>query len=66
MGELAPGVVSASAGDEAGGDSRGRQSAAILVVGKGRGRNVNNDRPVSINVDDHDDLSWSCVDFYLT
>jgi uncharacterized Ntn-hydrolase superfamily protein len=55
-GELAEKLFSAlKAGDEAGGDSRGRQSAAILVVGKGRGRNVNNDRPVSINVDDHDE-----------
>ena len=41
------------AGDDAGGDSRGRQSASMLVVGKGRGRNFNNDRPVYINVDDN-------------
>src|SRR5262245_29180262 len=41
------------AGDEAGGDSRGRQSASILVVRKGGGRNTNNDRYVYINVDDH-------------
>lgn len=53
-GELAEKLFAAlEAGDEAGGDSRGRQSACILVVGKGRGRNVNNDRPVSIHVDDH-------------
>ena len=43
------------AGDNAGGDSRGRQSACILVVGKGRGRNLGNDWPVSIRVDDHQD-----------
>jgi uncharacterized Ntn-hydrolase superfamily protein len=41
------------AGDEAGGDSRGRQSASILVVRKAGGRNTNNDRYVYINVDDH-------------
>lgn len=41
------------AGDDAGGDSRGRQSASILVAGKGMGRNFNNDRPVYINVDDN-------------
>src|SRR4051812_2811119 len=40
------------AGDDAGGDSRGKQSASMLVVGKGRGRNINNDRLVYINVDD--------------
>ena len=55
-GELAEKLFAAlKAGDGAGGDSRGRQSACILVVGKGRGRNVNNDRPVSIHVDDHED-----------
>jgi uncharacterized Ntn-hydrolase superfamily protein len=55
-GELAEKLFAAlKAGDEAGGDSRGRQSACILVVGKGRGRNVNNDRPISIHVDDHND-----------
>ena len=41
------------AGDEAGGDSRGRQSASILVVRKTGGRNTNNDRYVYVNVDDH-------------
>jgi uncharacterized Ntn-hydrolase superfamily protein len=41
------------AGDDAGGDRRGRQSASILVVRKGGGRNTNNDRMVYINVDDH-------------
>jgi uncharacterized Ntn-hydrolase superfamily protein len=40
------------AGDDAGGDKRGKQSASMLVVGKGRGRNTNNDRLVYINVDD--------------
>ncbi|PYS37190.1 MAG: hypothetical protein DMG14_22180 [Acidobacteria bacterium] len=41
------------AGDEAGGDRRGRQSASILVVRKSGGRNINNDRYVFVNVDDH-------------
>ena len=45
--------ASLKAGDDAGGDSRGRQSAGILVVGKERGRNLGNDWPVDIRVDDH-------------
>jgi uncharacterized Ntn-hydrolase superfamily protein len=52
--ELAEKLYAAlKAGDEAGGDSRGRQSASILVVRKTGGRNTNNDRYVYINVDDH-------------
>src|SRR5215831_18414718 len=52
--ELAEKLYAAlKAGDDAGGDSRGRQSASILVVRKGGGRNTNNDRYVYINVDDH-------------
>ena len=54
--ELAEKLYAAlEAGDEAGGDSRGRQSASILVVRKGGGRNTNNDRYVFVNVDDHPD-----------
>jgi uncharacterized Ntn-hydrolase superfamily protein len=54
--ELAEKLFAAlKAGDDAGGDSRGRQSASILVVRKGGGRNTNNDRYVFINVDDHPD-----------
>ncbi len=41
------------AGDEAGGDARGKQSASMLVVRKQGGRNLNNDRPIYINVDDN-------------
>lgn len=53
-GELAEKLFAAlKAGDDAGGDSRGRQSASMLVVRKGGGRNTNNDRYVYINVDDH-------------
>ena len=54
--ELAEKLFAAlKAGDDAGGDSRGRQSASILVVRKGGGRNTNNDRYVFVNVDDHPD-----------
>ena len=42
-----------AAGDAAGGDSRGRQSASMLVVRKNGGRNTNNDRLIYINVDDN-------------
>ena len=53
-GELAEKLYAAlKAGDDAGGDSRGRQSASMLVVRLQGGRNLNNDRYVSINVDDH-------------
>src|SRR5215467_1090986 len=56
QGELAERLFAAlKAGDLAGGDSRGRQSAAILVVRKGGGRNTNNDRYIYINVDDNPD-----------
>src|SRR5579863_9557662 len=52
-GELAEKLFAAlKAGDDAGGDSRGKQSASMLVVRKGGGRNYNNDRYIYINVDD--------------
>jgi uncharacterized Ntn-hydrolase superfamily protein len=53
-GELAEKLFAAlKAGDDAGGDSRGKQSASMLVVRKGGGRNTNNDRYIYINVDDN-------------
>ena len=56
QGELAEKLFAAlKAGDAAGGDSRGRQSASMLVVKKLGGRNINNDRYVYINVDDNPD-----------
>ena len=56
QGELAEKLYAAlKAGDAAGGDSRGRQSASMLVVRKGGGRNINNDRYIYINVDDSPD-----------
>jgi uncharacterized Ntn-hydrolase superfamily protein len=55
-GELAEKLYAAlKAGDDAGGDSRGKQSASMLVVRKGGGRNINNDRRIYINVDDSPD-----------
>ena len=40
------------AGQAAGGDSRGMQSAAILIVGKGQGVWLNNDVVMRLQVDD--------------
>lgn len=56
QGELAEKLYAAlKAGDDAGGDRRGRQSASILVVRKGGGSSLNNDRLCYINVDDNTD-----------
>src|SRR4051812_4495452 len=56
QGDLAEKLFAAlKAGDDAGGDARGRQSASMLVVKKLGGRNINNDRYVYINVDDNPD-----------
>ena len=53
-GELAERLYAAlKAGDDAGGDARGHQSASMLVVRKQGGRNLNNDRYIYINVDDN-------------
>lgn len=53
-GELADWLVQAlDAGQEAGGDSRGRQSAAVLVVREGGGYGGNNDHYLDLRVDDH-------------
>jgi uncharacterized Ntn-hydrolase superfamily protein len=41
------------AGDAAGGDARGKQSAALLVVKKAAGYGGYNDRAIDIRVDDH-------------
>lgn len=42
-----------AAGDAAGGDRRGRQSAALLVVGEGKGYAGFDDRWIDLRVDDH-------------
>ena len=46
-------LESLTAGDEAGGDKRGRQSAAILVVREGAGYGGRDDIAVDLRVDDH-------------
>jgi uncharacterized Ntn-hydrolase superfamily protein len=52
-GELADWLVEAlRAGQEAGGDRRGRQSAGVLVVRENRGYGGNNDRYLDLRVDD--------------
>ena len=52
--DLAGRLLSAlGAGQAAGGDSRGKQSAALLIVREGGGYGGNNDRSVDLRVDDH-------------
>jgi uncharacterized Ntn-hydrolase superfamily protein len=46
-------LASLTAGDDAGGDKRGRQSAALLVVREGAGYGGNDDIAVDLRVDDH-------------
>lgn len=55
-GDLADKLVAAlEGGEEGGGDARGRQSTAILIVGKGKGRGGYGDRLVDLRVEDHAD-----------
>ena len=55
-GDLADRLVHALlAGDRAGGDARGRQSAALLIVREGAGYGGTNDRWLDLRVDDHPD-----------
>lgn len=70
-------LVALRAGDEAGGDSRGKQSAAILVVRAGAGNGGASDRFVDLAVSDHPDpipelirlyriwSEWNMLDVYL-
>ncbi|MEV0607848.1 DUF1028 domain-containing protein [Polymorphospora rubra] len=46
-------LAALAAGDAAGGDRRGRQSAALLVVAKGQGYGGTSDVLVDLRVDDH-------------
>jgi len=46
-------LAALAAGDDAGGDKRGRQSAALLVVRDGAGYGGNDDVAVDLRVDDH-------------
>jgi uncharacterized Ntn-hydrolase superfamily protein len=56
QGELAVRLLAAvRAGDTVGGDRRGRQSAALLVVREGGGYGGGNDRAVDLRVDDNAD-----------
>ena len=56
QGDLATRLLSAlDAGQTAGGDSRGKQSAALLVVREGGGYGGDNERVVDLRVDDHPD-----------
>jgi uncharacterized Ntn-hydrolase superfamily protein len=48
-------LAALAAGDKAGGDRRGRQSAALLVVAKGMGYGGTSDVVVDLRVDDHPD-----------
>ena len=48
-------VAALLAGDAAGGDRRGRQGAALLVVREGGGYEGRNDRYIDLRVDDHPD-----------
>jgi uncharacterized Ntn-hydrolase superfamily protein len=48
-------LASLAAGDVAGGDRRGRQSAALLVVREGAGYGGRDDVAVDLRVDDHAD-----------
>lgn len=54
-GDLADRLLAAlAAGESAGGDKRGRQSAALLIVRQGWGYNGQNDRYRDLRVDDHE------------
>jgi uncharacterized Ntn-hydrolase superfamily protein len=48
-------LAALDAGQVAGGDSRGKQSAALLVVREGGGYGGDNDRVADLRVDDHPD-----------
>src|SRR5690349_22939123 len=48
-------LAALAAGDDAGGDKRGRQSAALLVVRDGAGYGGGDDVAVDLRVDDHPD-----------
>ena len=53
-GDLADKLIAAlEGGEEAGGDARGRQSAAMLVVRKSKGRGGYGDRLIDLRVEDH-------------
>lgn len=60
--ELADWLVAAlQAGEDAGGDRRGRQSAALLVVREGAGFGGASDRYIDLRVEDHPDPTRELV-----
>src|SRR5688500_8058289 len=65
-------LAALTAGDRAGGDKRGRQSAALLVVRDGAGYGGNDDIAADLRVDDHPDPCTELArlvdlhDLYLT
>jgi uncharacterized Ntn-hydrolase superfamily protein len=66
-GELVDRLLAALvAGDAAGGDRRGRQSAALLVVRAGGGYDERNDRYIDLRVDDHADPLVELVRIFRT
>jgi uncharacterized Ntn-hydrolase superfamily protein len=48
-------MAALDAGDKAGGDKRGKQSAALIVVRENAGANGQGDRYIDLRVDDHKD-----------
>lgn len=52
------------AGDASGGDRRGRQSAAMLVVREGGGYEGRNDRYIDLRVDDHPEAATELARVY--
>ena len=66
-GELVDRLLAALvAGDAAGGDRRGRQSAALLVVRAGGGYDGRSDRYIDLRVDDHADPLVELVRIFRT
>jgi uncharacterized Ntn-hydrolase superfamily protein len=64
-GTLAERLLAAlAAGQEAGGDSRGQQSAALLVVKEGGGYAGFNDRYIDLRVDDHQEPIKELIRIY--
>jgi len=57
-------LVALDAGQEAGGDSRGKQSAALYVVKEKGGYGAFNDRYVDLRVDDHPDPIKELIRIY--
>lgn len=57
-------LAALDAGQEAGGDSRGKQSAALLIVKENSGYGGYNDRFIDLRVDDHPDPIKELIRIY--